>query len=81
VFYVAYGPASPRELEYVCDWLTQQRFVTFQPQQPALDFAGQAPEDDEAAPPAPLRRGRGRPRTGPPVQEGDEVRPGVHAEH
>jgi hypothetical protein len=78
VFYVSYGPASPRELEYVCDWLTQQRFVSFHPQQPALDFAGKR-EPDEA--PAPPRRGRGRPRTGPPIQEGDVLRPDVHAEH
>lgn len=39
VFTVSYGPASSRDLEYVTDWLMQQRFVTFQPQQPALDFA------------------------------------------
>jgi hypothetical protein len=71
VFYVSYGPASPRELEYVCDWLTQQRFITFQPQQPALDFAAK----DKAASP---RRGR---RKDPPVATGDELRPGVHAEH
>jgi hypothetical protein len=53
VFKVAYGPASPRDLEYVCDWLTQQRFVTFQPEQPALDFAAKD-LDDEA--PEPARR-------------------------
>ena len=33
VFYVSYGPAGPDELEYVCAWLTEQRFVTFHPQQ------------------------------------------------
>jgi hypothetical protein len=74
VFHVAYGPASPRELEYVCDWLTQQRFVTFQPQQPALDFAGK----DETTAPEPARR---VPRRKAPVATGDELRPGVHAEH
>jgi hypothetical protein len=74
VFYVSYGPASPRELEYVCDWLTQQRFVTFQPQQPALDFAG---KDEAAAEPA-RRVPRRNART---VAKGDELRPGVHAEH
>ncbi len=73
VFHLSYGPASPRELEYVCEWLTQQRFVTFQPQQPALDFAAKEP-DDETKPP----RRRGRPRT---MAAGDELRPGVHAEH
>jgi hypothetical protein len=75
VFYVTYGPASPRELEYVCDWLTQQRFVTFQPEQPALDFAA---KDEEALPAAAPRRGR---RKGSPVATGDELRPGIHAEH
>jgi hypothetical protein len=78
VFYVSYGPASPRELEYVCDWLTQQRFVTFQPQQPALDFAGKDPDEDGVEPARQVPR-RGRPRK--PVQAGDELRPGVHAEH
>jgi hypothetical protein len=77
VFRVSYGPASPADLLYVTDWLTQQRFVTFHPQQPALDFAGKA-EPDEPAPP---RRGRGRPRTVPPVEKGDALRPGAHAEH
>jgi hypothetical protein len=77
IFYAAYGPASPRDLEYVCDWHTQQRFVTFHPQAPTLDFAGaDAPEDD--APPAPPRRGR---RGSPAVGPGDELRPGVAAEH
>ena len=28
------------ELEFVQAWHTEQRFVTFQPEQPALDFAG-----------------------------------------
>ena len=76
VFYVSYGPASPRDLEYVCDWLTQQRFVTFVPQQPALDFVGADAPVEEAPP----RRGRGRPRK-PPVEAGDELRPGISAEH
>lgn len=84
VFYVAYGPASPRDLEYVCDWLTQQRFVTFQPQQPALDFAGKPAGDGDA--PAPPRR-PGRPRReqptpeSEPIRAGDELREGVVAEH
>jgi hypothetical protein len=57
IFHVAYGPASPSELEYVCDWLTGQRFVTFQPQQPALDFAGKD-EDAEPARQVPRRVAR-----------------------
>ncbi len=77
VFYVSYGPASPRELEYVCDWPTQQRFITFQPQQPALDFAAKEPGDDEALEPA----RRAAPRNARTVAKGDELRPGVHAEH
>lgn len=81
VFYVAYGPASPRDLEYVCDWLTQQRFVTFHPQQPALDFAGRTPEDEEALPPA-RPRGRGRSVRAVPIAPGDTLRDdGVQAEH
>jgi hypothetical protein len=75
VFRVSYGPASPRELEYVCEWLTQQRFVTFQPQQPALDFAGKDAEDDA---PEPARR---VPRRKKPIVAAVELAPGVHAEH
>jgi hypothetical protein len=36
VFYASFGPASARELEYVCGWHTQQRFITFHPVQPSL---------------------------------------------
>lgn len=39
VFYASFGPVGARDLEYVCDWHTQQRFLTFKEQQPALDFA------------------------------------------
>ena len=39
VFYASFGPVGADELEYICEWLTQQRFVTFVPQQPVLDFA------------------------------------------
>jgi len=51
IFGVSYGPASPADLAYVTEWLTQQRFVTFHPQQAVLDFG--------AHPPSPPRR-RGR---------------------
>jgi hypothetical protein len=76
VFYAAYGPASPRDLEYVCDWLTQRRFVTFQPEQPALDFAAKDEDHVEPARRVPRRNARKA-----PVATGDELRPGVHAEH
>lgn len=77
VFYAAYGPAGPRDLEYMCDWLTQQRFVTFQPQQPALDFTARGGEDT-ATPPARPGKRRGR----PPIAAGDTLRDdGVQAEH
>lgn len=79
VFYAAYGPASPADLEYICDWLTQQRFVTFEEQQPALNFDNR-PATDAAQPPAPPRA-RGPRRQGPAIQPGDEIRDGVHAEH
>lgn len=45
IFDASFGPVSAKELEYVCDWQGQQRFLTFRPQQPALDFAGK-PEDN-----------------------------------
>ncbi len=59
-FDASFGPASKVELEYVVAWLTQQRFVTFQPQQPALDFAN-APESEAAAEPPRRRRAFGTP--------------------
>jgi len=77
VFYVSYGPPSARELEYVCDWHTQQRFVTFNPQQRALALEpAAAPAETPPEPPAaPRRRGR------PPIVAGDTLRPGVDAQH
>ena len=42
VFYASFGPVSARDLEYLCTWHTQQRFVTFHPQEPALNFEGAA---------------------------------------
>lgn len=58
VFYASFGPVGARDLEYVSDWLTQQRFLTFQPQQPALDFAHRG--DGTEAFPEPRRPGRPR---------------------
>jgi hypothetical protein len=57
VFYASFGPVGARELEYLCGWHTQQRFVTFQPQDPALDFAG-APEPTTPPPGGPRRVAR-----------------------
>jgi hypothetical protein len=48
VFYASFGPVSARELEFVCAWHTQQRFLTFQAQMPSL-------LDDIAADPTPAR--------------------------
>lgn len=76
VFYAAYGPASAADLEYVCEWLTQQRFVTFVEQQPALDFGARPIDDAPAIPPR-----RGRRASSAAIQAGDELRDGVHAEH
>jgi hypothetical protein len=55
VFYVSVGPIGARDLEYLVGWHTLQRFVTFHPQEPALDFSA-APEG-EPLPPATNRRG------------------------
>lgn len=79
VFYASFGPVSAKDLEYVCGWHTQQRFVTFQPQEPALNFEGAAPADGEAAP-APPRRAGG-PRRVAPAMTGETLREGVQAEH
>lgn len=57
--YVSFGPLGKSELEYVNDWYTKQRFVSFEEAEPSLDF-----EDDDltdadekarhAAPPPPM---------------------------
>lgn len=73
VFYASFGPVGARELEYICTWHTQQRFVTFHPQEPALDFAGAA---EPAATGGPRRVARQK-----AIATGDEIRPGIHAEH
>lgn len=51
VFYASFGPVGRDELEYLVAWHTQQRFVTFAPQEPVLNFKGA----DEAAAPPPSR--------------------------
>ena len=45
VFYASVGPVSASDLEYICAWHTQQRFVTFHEQQPALFDTTDAPEN------------------------------------
>jgi hypothetical protein len=57
VFYASFGPVGREELEYVCNWHTQQRFVTFVEQAPALPFEAEtAPVGEFTA--AATRRGR-----------------------
>ena len=58
VFYASFGPVGKEELEYIVGWHTQQRFLTFAPQEPALDFKGAAEPD--TAPAGPRRVARGR---------------------
>jgi len=64
VFYASFGPIGSDELDYLVAWHTQQRFLTFTPQQPALDFAGAAEGDVESAP----RPARRRPHTVPEAE-------------
>lgn len=61
VFYASFGPVGARDLEYVCDWHTQQRFLTFKEQQPALDFAGREEAETETARKTPRRHPRAVP--------------------
>jgi hypothetical protein len=76
VFYVSVGPLGARDLEYLVGWHTLQRFVTFHPQEPVLDFAGAAPSEEA---PAPGRRGPRR--VAAPAMTGETLREGVQAEH
>ena len=74
IFYATVGPVGRDELEYVVNWYTQQRFLTFAEAQVPLDFDA----DDNNAPP-PARRRRSRP--GESDMDGAPLRPGVAAEH
>ena len=69
VFYASFGPVGAKDLEYVCTWHTQQRFVTFHPQEPALNFEG-ASEGDTTSP-----------RRGPRRVKGTEAPEPAHAAH
>jgi hypothetical protein len=76
VFYASVGPLGSRELEYVQDWHTQQRFVSFAPQQPALDFAGDKDEGKPLPPKPPARHRRQGPSEIPAnLHSIDEARP------
>ena len=58
VFYASFGPVGKDELEYIVAWYTQQRFVTFHPQEPVLDFSSAAPSENvvpAVLPPRPRR--------------------------
>jgi hypothetical protein len=59
VFYASFGPVSKEDLEYVCNWHTQQRFVTFVEREPSLDFE---------TPVSPVTQHRPRPRPVESVQ-------------
>jgi len=76
IFYATIGPVGRDELEYVVNWYTQARFLTFSEAQVPLDFEAQ---EEAAAPPPPARRRRRA--AGEPEMEGDALRPGVAAEH
>jgi hypothetical protein len=49
IFYASVGPIEPDQLDYICRWHTEQRFITFEKQQAALDF--DPPADTPAPPP------------------------------
>ena len=48
VLYASLGPLTPDQLEFVCEWLTEQRFVAFDPQTPAFDFDADPLDEVEA---------------------------------
>jgi hypothetical protein len=50
VFYATVGPVGREELEYFVNWYTQCRFLTFQPQQQAMNFDANA-EAESTQPP------------------------------
>lgn len=55
IFYATIGPVGRDELEYVVNWYTQQRFLTFRQAQETMDFAG---KDDATTDAPPRKRGK-----------------------
>jgi hypothetical protein len=55
IFYATIGPVGKDELEYVTNWYTQARFLTFREAQATMDFSAKAEGDTEPRAP---RRGR-----------------------
>jgi hypothetical protein len=72
VLKVSFHYPTAAELLYIANGVNDTHYLTFEPEQGDL-LTTEA--DAPAAPPR--RRGRGA----PPMAEGDELRPGVHAEH
>ncbi len=77
VFYASWGPVGRDEIEACIAWHTQQRFITCTPQEPALDFEGQTPTEDAPEP----ARHIGRRIKKSPIEPGDDLGHGRHAEH
>jgi hypothetical protein len=50
VFYASVGPVGREELEYFVTWYTQCRFLTFNPQQEAMNFDAKAEAEPDQAP-------------------------------
>jgi hypothetical protein len=77
IFYATIGPVGRDELEYVVNWYTQARFLTFSEAQRTMDFG----DADDAPPPTrKSRKGRAAAAAGDDMA-GDALRPGVAAEH
>lgn len=68
IFYATIGPLDRDQLEYIVSWYTEQRFLSFEEEQPALEF-------DPLPTPTVVHR------AGEPDMTGDLLAPGVHAEH
>lgn len=49
VFRGSFGPLDKRELEFLWDWYTKQKFVTFDEADPSLDFEDDGTEADAKA--------------------------------
>jgi hypothetical protein len=69
---ISFHYPSAAELLYIANGVNDTHYLTFEPEQGDLLTAE---TDDAPAAPAPKRRGRTI------VASGDELRPGVHAEH
>jgi hypothetical protein len=77
---VSFRYPTADDLLYIANGVNGTHYLTFEPEQAVMDFAA-ASESTTPEPARHIGRRNKKPVETPPVEAGDEIRPGVHAEH